>query len=76
MITVSLAARLRGGGRIGDGFCVNDPGGKPLCITAPISFVDVYTRSRSRRRGGVHAGFGDGSVHLIKDSISPVISIG
>jgi prepilin-type N-terminal cleavage/methylation domain-containing protein/prepilin-type processing-associated H-X9-DG protein len=65
-----------GGDRLGDGFCVNDPGDKLPCVTVPFPFVDFYSGSRSRHPGGVHAGFGDGSVRLTKDTIAPVIWIG
>ena len=65
-----------GGDRLGDGFCVNDPGGKMPCVTVPFPFLDIYSGSRSRHPGGVNAGFGDGSVQFIKDTINPVIWIG
>ena len=65
-----------GGDRIGDGFCYSDPAGKMPCITVPFPFTDIYSGSRSRHPGGVNAGFGDGSVHFIKDSINPVVWIG
>jgi prepilin-type processing-associated H-X9-DG protein len=42
----------------------------------PFPFLDVYSGSRSRHPGGVNAGFGDGSVHFIKNSISQVIWVG
>jgi prepilin-type N-terminal cleavage/methylation domain-containing protein/prepilin-type processing-associated H-X9-DG protein len=65
-----------GGDRLGDGFCVSDPVGKMPCVTVPFPFLDFYSGSRSRHPGGVNAGFGDGSVHFIKDSINPAIWIG
>jgi prepilin-type N-terminal cleavage/methylation domain-containing protein/prepilin-type processing-associated H-X9-DG protein len=65
-----------GGDRLGDGFCVNDPGGKMPCVTVPYPFYDIYSAARSRHPGGVNAGFGDGSVRFIKDTISPVTWIG
>ena len=65
-----------GGDRIGQGFCVNDPAAKLPCVDVPFPFLDNYSASRSRHPGGVNAGFGDGSVHFIKESISPVTWIG
>jgi len=65
-----------GGDRLGDGFCVNDPGGKMPCVTVPFPFLDGYSGSRSRHPGGVNAGFGDGSVHFVKETINPVVWIG
>jgi prepilin-type N-terminal cleavage/methylation domain-containing protein len=65
-----------GGDRIGDGFCVNDPGDKLPCVPIPFPYLDLYSGSRSRHPGGVHAGFGDGSVHFIKQTINPVVWIG
>jgi prepilin-type processing-associated H-X9-DG protein len=65
-----------GGDRLGDGFCVNDPGGKMPCVGVPYPLYDTYQASRSRHPGGVNAGFGDGSVRFIKDTIAPVIWIG
>ena len=44
--------------------------------TVPYPFLDMYPASRSRHPGGVNAGFGDGSVRFIKDTIGPVIWIG
>jgi prepilin-type processing-associated H-X9-DG protein len=46
------------------------------CVTLPFPFLDIYSGSRSRHPGGVHAGFGDGSVHFVKNSINPVNWIG
>jgi prepilin-type N-terminal cleavage/methylation domain-containing protein/prepilin-type processing-associated H-X9-DG protein len=60
-----------GGDRIGDGFCVNDAGGMMPCLSVPYPFYDMYSASRSRHPGGVNAGFGDGSVHFIKNTIAP-----
>jgi prepilin-type N-terminal cleavage/methylation domain-containing protein/prepilin-type processing-associated H-X9-DG protein len=65
-----------GGDRLGAGFCVNDPGGKLPCVNVPYPFYDTYQASRSRHPGGVNAGFGDGSVRFIKDSIAPITWIG
>lgn len=65
-----------GGDRLGDGFCVNEPGQKLPCLTVPFPFLDIYSGSRSRHAGGVNAGFGDGSVRFIKETIGPVIWIG
>jgi prepilin-type N-terminal cleavage/methylation domain-containing protein/prepilin-type processing-associated H-X9-DG protein len=65
-----------GGDRIGQGFCVNDPGGMLPCTVVPYPFLDMYSASRSRHPGGVNTGFGDGSVHFVKNSINPVVWIG
>jgi prepilin-type N-terminal cleavage/methylation domain-containing protein/prepilin-type processing-associated H-X9-DG protein len=65
-----------GGDRIGQGFCVNDPGGKLPCTELPFPYFDIYLASRSRHPGGVHAGFGDGSVRFIKETIAPATWIG
>ncbi len=65
-----------GGDRLGAGFCVNDPGGRLPCVNVPYPFLDVYEASKSRHPGGVNAGFGDGSVRFIKETISPVTWIG
>jgi prepilin-type N-terminal cleavage/methylation domain-containing protein/prepilin-type processing-associated H-X9-DG protein len=59
-----------GGDRLGEGFCVNDPGRQLPCVTVPFPFYDFYSGSHSRHPGGVNAGFGDGSVRFIKNSIS------
>jgi prepilin-type processing-associated H-X9-DG protein len=64
-----------GGDRLGAGFCVSDPAGTMPCTTVPFPFLDVYSASRSRHPGGVNAGFGDGSVHFIKNSINPLVWI-
>jgi prepilin-type N-terminal cleavage/methylation domain-containing protein/prepilin-type processing-associated H-X9-DG protein len=65
-----------GGDRLGDGFCVNNPGERLPCTTVPFPFLDIYSASRSRHSGGVHAGFGDGSVRFIKETINPVVWMG
>lgn len=65
-----------GGDRLGDGFCVNEPSKKLPCVTVPFPYYDLYSGSRSRHPGGVNAGFGDGSVRFIKDTINPVTWIG
>ncbi len=65
-----------GGDRLGEGFCLNDPVGRMPCLTVPYPFLDIYSGSRSRHPGGVNAGFGDGSVHFIKETINPVAWIG
>ncbi len=62
-----------GGDRLGAGFCVNDLGGMMPCTTVPFPFLDLYSAARSRHPGGVNAGFGDGSVHFMKNSINPVV---
>ncbi len=64
-----------GGDRLGDGFCVNLPGEKLPCVTVPYPFYDFYSGSRSRHPGGVNAGFGDGSVRFIKDTINSIVWI-
>ncbi len=46
------------------------------CTTVPFPFIDIYSGSRSRHACGVNTGFGDGSVHFIKNSINPVVWIG
>jgi prepilin-type N-terminal cleavage/methylation domain-containing protein/prepilin-type processing-associated H-X9-DG protein len=65
-----------GGDRLGAGFCVSDPVGKMPCVEVPFPFLDMYSASRSRHPGGVNAGFGDGSVRFIKDTIAPTVWIG
>jgi len=65
-----------GGDRLGDGFCVSDPAGMMPCTTVPFPFLDIYSASRSRHSGGVNTGFGDGSVHYIKNTINPVVWVG
>jgi prepilin-type N-terminal cleavage/methylation domain-containing protein/prepilin-type processing-associated H-X9-DG protein len=65
-----------GGDRLGGGFCVNDPGHQLPCIQVPYPFYDFYSGSRSRHPGGVNAGFGDGSVRFIKNTVNPVVWIG
>ncbi|MHC5537443.1 DUF1559 family PulG-like putative transporter [Singulisphaera rosea] len=67
---------LSGGDRLGEGFCVNESGRKLPCITVPFPFYDFYAGSRSRHPGGVNAGFGDGSVRFVKDTINEQIWIG
>ena len=47
------------------------------CVHGPVPLPTISTpASRSRHPGGVNAGFGDGSVRFIKDTINPVIWIG
>ena len=65
-----------GGDRLGDGFCVNDPAHGLPCITVPFPFYDYHAGARSRHPGGVNVGFGDGSVHFVKNSVSPSIWVG
>ena len=65
-----------GGDRLGAGFCVSDPAGTMPCTTVPFPFLDIYAASRSRHPGGVNSGFGDGSVHFIKNTINHVVWIG
>jgi prepilin-type N-terminal cleavage/methylation domain-containing protein/prepilin-type processing-associated H-X9-DG protein len=65
-----------GGDRLGDGFCVSDPAQRLPCVTVPFPFYDLHSGSRSRHPGGVNAGFGDGSVRFIKESINPLVWIG
>jgi prepilin-type N-terminal cleavage/methylation domain-containing protein/prepilin-type processing-associated H-X9-DG protein len=65
-----------GGDRLGNGFCVSDPGQKLPCLTVSFPFLDIYSGSRSRHSGGINAGFGDGSVRFVKDSVNAVVWIG
>jgi prepilin-type N-terminal cleavage/methylation domain-containing protein/prepilin-type processing-associated H-X9-DG protein len=65
-----------GGDRLGDGFCISDPGHEMPCVTVPFPFYDTYQASRSRHPGGVNAGFGDGSVRFVKETINAAIWIG
>jgi prepilin-type N-terminal cleavage/methylation domain-containing protein/prepilin-type processing-associated H-X9-DG protein len=65
-----------GGDRLGAGFCVNDPGHQLPCVNVPYPFYDFYSGSRGRHPGGVNAGFGDGSVRFIKNTINPSIWLG
>jgi prepilin-type N-terminal cleavage/methylation domain-containing protein/prepilin-type processing-associated H-X9-DG protein len=72
-----VADPLAGGGdRLGDGFCVSEPAQRLPCVTIPFPFYDIYSGSRSRHPGGVNAGFGDGSVRFIKDTINAPVWIG
>jgi prepilin-type N-terminal cleavage/methylation domain-containing protein/prepilin-type processing-associated H-X9-DG protein len=57
------------GDRLGDGFCVSEPGRELPCLTVPFPYYDFYAGSRSRHLGGVNVGFGDGSIRFIKDTI-------
>lgn len=65
-----------GGDRLGEGFCVHDPGHQMPCIGVPHPFYDAYQASRSPHPGGVNAGFGDGSVRFIKETINAHVWIG
>ncbi len=65
-----------GGDRLGDGFCVNDPGHGLPCITVAFPYYDFYAASRSRHPGGVNSGFSDGSVRFIKNTIDGNVWVG
>jgi prepilin-type processing-associated H-X9-DG protein len=65
-----------GGDRIGEGFCVSEPGHKLPCLTVPFPYYDFHAGSRSRHPGGVNTGFGDGSIRFIKDSINDRVWVG
>ena len=65
-----------GGDRLGDAFCVNDPGHGLPCVAVPFPYYNYYAGARSRHPGGVNVGFGDGSVHFIKNSVNPTIWVG
>jgi prepilin-type N-terminal cleavage/methylation domain-containing protein/prepilin-type processing-associated H-X9-DG protein len=63
------------GDQQGIGFCNSEPGLGLPCGNVPYPYVDSFLGSRSRHPAGVNAGFGDGSVRFIKDSISPSVWI-
>jgi prepilin-type N-terminal cleavage/methylation domain-containing protein/prepilin-type processing-associated H-X9-DG protein len=65
-----------GGDRLGAGFCVNDPGQNLPCVETPYPYYDIYSGSRSRHPGGVNAGFGDGSVRFMKNTIHEQVWVG
>jgi prepilin-type N-terminal cleavage/methylation domain-containing protein/prepilin-type processing-associated H-X9-DG protein len=57
--------------------CNNDPAqGLPCAAQTNHGNNTAFSASRSRHPGGVNALFGDGSVHFIKNSISPPIWVG
>jgi prepilin-type N-terminal cleavage/methylation domain-containing protein len=51
-------------------FCSYPYLNNPPCIAPPTSAQPIMTGARSKHPGGLLAGFGDGSVHFIKNSIS------
>jgi prepilin-type N-terminal cleavage/methylation domain-containing protein/prepilin-type processing-associated H-X9-DG protein len=63
------------GDQEGVGFCFSEPGLGLPCGNVPYPYLDNFLGSRSRHPGGVNAGFGDGSVRFVKNSISPPIWI-
>jgi prepilin-type processing-associated H-X9-DG protein len=65
-----------GGDRLGEGFCVSEPGRELPCLTVPFPYYESYGGSHSRHPGGVNAGFGDGSVRFVKESIAHPIWVG
>jgi prepilin-type N-terminal cleavage/methylation domain-containing protein/prepilin-type processing-associated H-X9-DG protein len=65
-----------GGDRLGDGFCVNDPGHGLPCVNVAFPYYDFYAGSRSRHPGGVNSGFGDGSVRFVKNTINGSVWVG
>jgi prepilin-type N-terminal cleavage/methylation domain-containing protein/prepilin-type processing-associated H-X9-DG protein len=66
-----------GGDRLGDAFCVSEPGnGLPCLNSVQFPYYDYYAGSRSRHPGGVNAGFGDGSARFIKNTIDGSVWVG
>ena len=55
---------------------MSEPAQKLPCVTVPFPFYDIYSASRSRHPGGVNAGFGDGSVRFIKDTVDQRVWVG
>ena len=65
------------GDRLGDAFCVSEPGsGLPCVNSVAFPYLNYYSGSRSRHPGGVNASFGDGSVRFIKNTVDPSIWVG
>ncbi len=56
-------------------FCTSEPVQQLPC-TPNAGDTDAFAGSRSRHPGGVNVGFGDGSVHFIKNSVNPLTWIG
>ena len=54
-------------------FCTNEPVQGLPCVAPGIGDSDAFAGSRSKHPGGVNAGYGDGSVHFIKNTIAPNI---
>ncbi len=57
------------GDRLGDGFCVSQPGRGLPCLTVAFPYYDFYGASRSCHPGGVNVGLADGSVRFVKDTV-------
>jgi prepilin-type processing-associated H-X9-DG protein len=55
--------------------CVDEPSAKLPCAPFHQSELDSFAGARSWHPGGVHVLFGDGSVRMVKDSISHPIWI-
>jgi prepilin-type processing-associated H-X9-DG protein len=75
---IDFLGQFNGSDELGDaGSCNNDPGhGLPCAAQTNHGNNTAFSASRSRHPGGVNSLFGDGSVHFIKNSISPPIWVG
>ena len=69
-----LLGQFNGFDQLGDSVsCVNDPvHGMPCAAQTNHGNNTAFSASRSRHPGGVNTLFGDGSVHFVKNSISPM----
>jgi prepilin-type N-terminal cleavage/methylation domain-containing protein/prepilin-type processing-associated H-X9-DG protein len=70
---IDILGQFNGFDQLGDATsCVNDPvHGLPCAAQTNHGNNTAFAGSRSRHAGGVNSLFGDGSVHFVKNSISP-----